>query len=34
MARKQQTLAFGETLREMKPKAEVFVPEYEQTLDI
>jgi metallo-beta-lactamase family protein len=29
-----QALAFGETLRRMIPKAEVLVPEYEQTLDI
>jgi metallo-beta-lactamase family protein len=29
-----QALAFGETLRGMIPKAEVLVPEYEQTLDI
>ena len=29
-----QALAFAETLREMKPKAEVLVPEYQQTLEI
>ena len=29
-----QALAFGETLREIRPKAEVLVPEYEQTLDV
>jgi metallo-beta-lactamase family protein len=29
-----QALAFGETLRAMKPKAEVLVPVYQQTLDI
>ena len=29
-----QALAFGETLRAMKPKAQVLVPEYQQTLDI
>jgi metallo-beta-lactamase family protein len=29
-----QSLAFGETLREMKPKAEVLVPEYQQTAEI
>jgi len=28
-----QALAFGETLRAMKPAAEVVVPEYQQTLD-
>ena len=29
-----QALAFGETLRHMKPKAEVFVPQYKQHFDI
>jgi metallo-beta-lactamase family protein len=29
-----QALAFGETLRAMKPKAEVVVPEYKQTVSI
>jgi metallo-beta-lactamase family protein len=29
-----QALAFGETLRAMKPKAEVFVPEYQQTVEL
>jgi metallo-beta-lactamase family protein len=29
-----QALAFGETLRGMKPQAQVVVPEYRQTLDI
>jgi metallo-beta-lactamase family protein len=29
-----QALAFGATLREMKPKAEVIVPEYAQVLEI
>jgi metallo-beta-lactamase family protein len=29
-----QALAFAETLRTMKPKAEVLVPEYRQTLEI
>jgi metallo-beta-lactamase family protein len=29
-----QALAFAETLRAMKPKAEVLVPEYKQVLDI
>jgi metallo-beta-lactamase family protein len=29
-----QALAFAETLRTMKPKAEVLVPEYQQTLEI
>jgi metallo-beta-lactamase family protein len=29
-----QALAFGETLRQMKPKAQVLVPEYQQTLEI
>jgi metallo-beta-lactamase family protein len=29
-----QALAFGETLRVMKPKAEVIVPEYQQVLEI
>jgi metallo-beta-lactamase family protein len=29
-----QALAFGETLREMKPKAQVIVPEYGQVLEI
>ncbi len=29
-----QALAFAETLRAMKPKAEVVVPEYQQTLSI
>jgi metallo-beta-lactamase family protein len=29
-----QALAFAETLRKMKPKAEVIVPEYKQTLEI
>ena len=28
-----QSLAFGETLRGMKPKAEVIVPEYQQVLE-
>ena len=30
----EQALAFGETLRGMKPKAQVLVPEYQQTLEI
>lgn len=30
----EQALAFGEVLREMKPKAEVLVPEYQQILEI
>ena len=29
-----QALTFGETLRGMKPKAEVLVPEYQQTVEI
>ncbi len=29
-----QSLAFGETLRNLKPKAQVLVPEYQQTLEI
>jgi hypothetical protein len=29
-----QALAFAEILREMKPKAEILVPEYQQTLEI
>jgi metallo-beta-lactamase family protein len=29
-----QSLAFAETLRQMKPKAEVFVPVYQQVLEI
>ena len=29
-----QALAFGETLRGLKPKAQVMVPEYQQTLEI
>ena len=29
-----QSLAFAETLRQMKPRAEVFVPEYQQILEI
>ncbi len=29
-----QSLAFGETLRGMKPKAQVLVPEYQQTAEI
>jgi metallo-beta-lactamase family protein len=29
-----QALAFGDTLRELKPKAEVIVPEYKQILDV
>jgi metallo-beta-lactamase family protein len=29
-----QALAFAETLRGMKPKAEVLVPEYQQVLEI
>jgi metallo-beta-lactamase family protein len=29
-----QALAFGETLRAMKPKAEVLVPEYQQLLEV
>jgi metallo-beta-lactamase family protein len=29
-----QALAFGETLRAMKPKAEVVVPEYKQVVEI
>ena len=29
-----QAMAFGETLRAMKPKAEVFVPEYKQAVTI
>jgi metallo-beta-lactamase family protein len=30
----EQSLAFGETLREMKPKAEVLVPEYQQVWEV
>jgi metallo-beta-lactamase family protein len=30
----EQALAFAETLRQMKPKAEVLVPEYKQVLEI
>jgi len=30
----EQSLAFGETLREMKPKAEVLVPEHQQILEV
>jgi metallo-beta-lactamase family protein len=30
----EQVLAFGQTLRVMKPKAEVLVPEYQQVLEI
>jgi metallo-beta-lactamase family protein len=30
----EQALAFGQTLREMKPDAQVLVPEYQQTLEI
>ena len=30
----QQALAFGETLRHMKPNAQVLVPEYQRTLEI
>jgi hypothetical protein len=29
-----QALAFAETLRGMKPKAEIMVPDYQQTLEI
>ena len=29
-----QALAFAETLRQMKPKAEVLAPEYKQILEI
>ncbi len=29
-----QSLAFAETLRQMKPKAEVIVPEYQQVLEV
>ena len=29
-----QALAFGETLREMKPKAQVLVPEYQQIVEV
>ena len=29
-----QALAFAEVLRMIKPKAEVLVPEYQQTLDV
>jgi metallo-beta-lactamase family protein len=29
-----QALAFGETLRDLKPKAEVLVPEYRQVLEV
>ena len=29
-----QALAFGETLRQMKPKAEVLVPEHQQTVEV
>jgi Cft2 family RNA processing exonuclease len=29
-----QALAFAEILREMKPKAEILVPEYQQTFEI
>jgi metallo-beta-lactamase family protein len=30
----EQSLAFGETLRGMKPKAEVMVPEYQQVTEV
>ena len=30
----EQALAFGDTLREMKPKAEVLVPEYQQVVEL
>jgi metallo-beta-lactamase family protein len=30
----EQALAFGETLRQMRPKAEVLVPEYQQVMEI
>ena len=30
----EQALAFAETLREMKPKAEVLVPEYQQIVEL
>jgi len=30
----EQSLAFGQTLREMKPKAEVLVPEYQQIMEV
>ena len=30
----EQALAFGQTLRVMKPKAEVLVPEYQQTMEV
>jgi hypothetical protein len=29
-----QALAFAETLRRLKPKAQVIVPEYRQTVEI
>ena len=29
-----QALAFAETLRQMKPKAQVIVPEYRQVVDL
>ena len=29
-----QALAFGQTLREMKPQAEVLVPEYQQVMEV
>jgi metallo-beta-lactamase family protein len=30
----EQALAFGETLRQMRPRAEVIVPEYQQVLEV
>lgn len=30
----EQALAFGETLRQIKPKAEVLVPEYQQVMEV
>jgi metallo-beta-lactamase family protein len=30
----EQSLAFGETLRALKPKAEVLVPEYQQVMEV
>jgi len=29
-----QAMAFGENLRAMKPKAQVFVPEYKQSVTV
>jgi metallo-beta-lactamase family protein len=30
----EQCLAFGETLKQMKPRAQVLVPEYQQTMEV